>query len=104
LGDLKTIENKIRAWGHKEYNNYIVLKLLKYNVSHGYDIFRRKNFGRLTYIEPNDKLLTKIFVSPDDKYNSLIGPRFKKEVWINKILISFFFKIYLKFSRTVNGI
>jgi hypothetical protein len=104
LGDATAIKEKIKSWGHKEFNNPIIISALKYNISHGYDIFRRKNFGRLTFFEPNDALLTPILGSHNGNFNYLIGSRLKKEIWITNFLFSLFFKITLRISRIVNGI
>jgi beta-1,4-mannosyl-glycoprotein beta-1,4-N-acetylglucosaminyltransferase len=99
LGNIKSIENKINSWGHKEFNNLIVLKALKYNIQHGYDIFRRKNFGRLKYITPEDPLLNSLSLFASIKYNHLFGPKIKKEFWFQQFVFSWYFKIAIRLTR-----
>lgn len=98
MGDIKKIENKINSWGHKEFNNKIIRSALKYNITHGYDIFRRKNFGRLYFISPNDKMLIDLLGNNSIKYHHLFGPRIKDEFWLKKIINSFYFKIVLRLN------
>lgn len=103
LGDTKAIENKIKSWSHKEFNNPIILSGLKYNILHGYDIFRRSNFGKLTYKFKDDIYLQPIFKNPD-KFEHLFGPEIKSENSIKKIVYSLFFKVFLRFYRFFNNI
>ena len=59
LGGAAAVQKKIESWGHKEYNNWLIKKYLSYNIRHGYDIFRRPNFGKLKWIPSNSNLLPK---------------------------------------------
>jgi beta-1,4-mannosyl-glycoprotein beta-1,4-N-acetylglucosaminyltransferase len=97
LGDISTIETKITSWGHKEFNNKFILQALKYNISHGYDIFRRKNFGKLTNLNLKNKLLKPIFETNFYNYHHLIGPEIQKENWFNRIAYSIYFKVFRRF-------
>ena len=103
LGDTKAIENKIKSWSHKEFNNPIILSGLKYNILHGYDIFRRNNFGKLIYKSKDDIFLQPLFKNPD-KFEHLFGPQIKSETLIKKIFYSVVFKVFLRFHRFLNKI
>ena len=103
LGDTKAIENKIKSWSHKEFNNPIILSGLKYNILHGYDIFRRSNFGKLIYKSADDILLQPLFKNPF-KFEHLFGPQIKSETLIKKIFYSIVFKVFLRFYRFLNKI
>jgi beta-1,4-mannosyl-glycoprotein beta-1,4-N-acetylglucosaminyltransferase len=93
LGTIKNITEKIKSWGHKEFNNRIVLSSLNYNIKHGYDIFRRNNFGKLSFIKKEDELLEPIskFISTLPK--ALIGPEIQNENIFKKFLFSLYFKL-----------
>lgn len=99
LGDVKTIKNKINSWGHKEFNNLIVLKALKHNIEHGYDIFRRKNFGKLKYINADNPLLNSLPILSSSKYYHLFGPMIKNESWVQQLVFSLYFKIAIRLAR-----
>lgn len=97
LGDIKAIKKKISSWGHKEFNNNLILSALKYNIDHGHDIFRRKNFGKLTYM-PNIHKVLPLFIDCDiSNYSHLIGPPIKNESWITNIIFSLYFRIARRF-------
>lgn len=93
LGTQKKITEKISSWGHKEFNNKIVVNNLRYNILHGYDIFRRKNFGKLVSICFDNDLIfpitnLKIIIDSD-----LFGPKILQENILKKYLFLFYFKI-----------
>lgn len=97
LGNVNAIQKKIKSWGHKEFNNKLILRSLEYNITHGYDIFRRKNFGKLTYLSPEDNLLKPLFKNDIIDFTHLIGPPLKTENWFSKIIFSIYFKIARRF-------
>lgn len=73
------IKNKIRSWGHREFNTAATLSGVEYNVKHGYDIFRRPGFGRLEYIPVTSSMLPAYFLNNVGKFERLIGPEIEKE-------------------------
>jgi beta-1,4-mannosyl-glycoprotein beta-1,4-N-acetylglucosaminyltransferase len=93
IGTVKNISEKIKSWGHKEFNNRIVLSSLNYNIKHGYDIFRRNNFGKLSFIAKEDELLMPISDFIYKLPNALIGPEIQKENVFKKFLFSMYFKL-----------
>jgi beta-1,4-mannosyl-glycoprotein beta-1,4-N-acetylglucosaminyltransferase len=93
LGTVKNISEKIKSWGHREFNTKIVLNSLNYNIQHGYDIFRRNNFGKLKSLNPDDVLLAPIFDSNSYISSDLVGPRILKENTMKSILFLFYFKV-----------
>lgn len=48
-GGLNLIKNKIKSYSHQEFNNFIVLFFLSYNIASGHDIFGR-SFNRYSVI------------------------------------------------------
>lgn len=93
LGTIKNITEKIKSWGHKEFNNRIVINSLNYNIKYGYDIFRRTSFGKLTYLDVDDNLLEPISKFFPKLSSSLIGPKIPKENIIKKFIFSMYFKV-----------
>jgi hypothetical protein len=79
MGNIEAIKNKIRSWGHREFNTEATLSSVEYNVKHGYDIFRRPGFGRLEYIPVTSGVLPAYLVSNVGKFERLIGPEIEKE-------------------------
>lgn len=55
-GGVKMIEEKIKSWGHQEFNNSFVLKNIEKNIQQGKDIFMRDNKTNLRSIFLNDRL------------------------------------------------
>lgn len=79
IGNVEAIKNKIRSWGHREFNTVATLSNVEYNVKHGYDIFRRPGFGRLEYIPVTSGMLPEYLVSNAGKFERLIGSEIEKE-------------------------
>lgn len=79
MGNIEAIKNKIRSWGHREFNTAATLSSVEYNVKHGYDIFRRPGFGRLKYIPVTSSILPAYLVNNAEKFERLIGPEIEKE-------------------------
>ncbi|MBC7490148.1 MAG: hypothetical protein H7240_09550 [Glaciimonas sp.] len=79
IGNVEAIKNKIRSWGHREFNTAATLSSVEYNVKHGYDIFRRPGFGRLEYIPVTSGMLPAYLVNNAGKFERLIGPEIEKE-------------------------
>lgn len=99
LGGVEAIKLKISSWGHREYNNNLFLKSVEYNVKHGYDIFRRPGFGRLTFLNTDDLLLPSILNDLREKYYFLIGPRIIKENLFSLLFYRFYFKLSFRLRR-----
>lgn len=93
LGTIKNITEKIKSWGHKEFNNRIVLGSLNYNVKNGYDIFRRKGFGKLKFLNIDDNIFEPMASIIPNLSKGLIGPEIPKENVVKKILFSMYFKV-----------
>lgn len=102
LGTVNNISEKIKSWGHKEFNNRIVLSSLSYNIQHGYDIFRRKGFGNLTMIDIKDDLLAPLSSLLSTLPSNLFGPRIKKENLFKKFLFYFYFKVANRFYKSIS--
>ena len=96
IGNVNSIQKKIKSWGHRELNKKFILNSIEYNIKHGYDIFRRPGFGRLNYLEIDDKLLPKILNENINKYQHILGPKIKRESKIQEIYHSFIFKLNSK--------
>lgn len=79
MGNIEAIKNKIRSWGHREFNDSATLSSVEYNVKHGYDIFRRPGFGRLEYISLTSGILPAYLVSNACRFERFIGPEIEKE-------------------------
>jgi beta-1,4-mannosyl-glycoprotein beta-1,4-N-acetylglucosaminyltransferase len=101
IGNIENIKKKISSWGHRELNTKAVLGGIDYNVRHGYDIFRRPNFGRLQYLNFDNSLLPSYIVNHFDKYKHLFGSKIKKEFFIQRLLMNFYFKISKKISNSI---
>lgn len=102
IGSIEKIANKIQNWGHKEFNNRFYLWPLKYNVLHGNDIFRRKNFGKLVYLELDDPKMPKYLRSFPEVFIHLFGPKILSENIFQKLFMSWYFiivRIWLKISK-----
>lgn len=84
LGSVEAVRKKIQSWGHREYNNSVVLRDLEYNIRHGYDVFRRPGFGRLQSLPLNDTRLPPQLSQWCDHFAALIGPAIEPEGWLQK--------------------
>jgi beta-1,4-mannosyl-glycoprotein beta-1,4-N-acetylglucosaminyltransferase len=102
LGGVEAIKLKISSWGHREYNNNLFLKSVEYNVKHGYDIFRRPGFGRLTFLNIDDLHLPSILNDFKEKYFYLIGPPIVKENLLSLLFYRSYFKFFFRLRRLFN--
>jgi beta-1,4-mannosyl-glycoprotein beta-1,4-N-acetylglucosaminyltransferase len=82
LGTVEKIKQKIKSWGHKEFNTLFTLRAVEYNVKYGYDIFRRAGFGRLRCVSASDPIFGSILPSKFSNYPHLMGPEISKEPWL----------------------
>lgn len=98
LGGIEAIKLKILSWGHKEYNNLIFLSGIEYNVLHGYDIFRRPGFGRLSYLQIDNQILPSSLIENINEFLSLAGPPILEE----NIFFRYLYIIYFKFFSFYN--
>lgn len=79
LGSLENIIKKIENWSHQEYNFKFLKNNVKNNIKYGFDIFGRRKFGLLYFVNPTDiNLLPKYVTTNFSKYKNLIGAEFKK--------------------------
>lgn len=96
LGNINSIQKKIKSWGHREFNTNFILNSIEYNIKHGYDIFRRIGFGRLQYLKVDNDLLPKTLKKDIVKYSHLIGNPIKVENKLSKIYHLIIFKLNSK--------
>ena len=100
MGSVEAIKNKIRSWGHREFNTAATLSSVEYHVKHGYDIFRRPGFGRLEYIPVTSGMLPAYLVNNAGKFEKLIGPEIEKE----NLLQWVYYTAYFYFQRKAAGV
>ena len=103
-GSVNLIKNKIKSYSHQEFNNFIVLFFLSYNIKSGHDIFGR-SFKKYRIINLNesqkyyDHNIRKIIL----KYSNLLNfSNNKKTIFIYSIffiLVKIPKYIYQLFSR-----
>lgn len=55
-GGIDLIREKIKSWGHQEFNNNIVIKNIDKNIRSGRDIFQRETGTNLTLVDIFDTL------------------------------------------------
>jgi beta-1,4-mannosyl-glycoprotein beta-1,4-N-acetylglucosaminyltransferase len=96
VGNVEAIKNKIKSWGHREFNTAATLNSVEYNVKHGYDIFRRPGFGKLEYLPETSSMLPTYLLNNASKFEKLIGPEIEKEPMFQWIYYTAFF--YLRFK------
>jgi beta-1,4-mannosyl-glycoprotein beta-1,4-N-acetylglucosaminyltransferase len=101
IGGIDKIQEKIMNWGHKEYNLPFVIKAIKYNVIHGYDIFRRPGFGKLQLRPTNDLIYTLELSSNFIKFPQLLGPEIIEESPLIAISVSAYFFIQQKWTSII---
>lgn len=53
-GSIEMIREKIKSWGHQEFNNRWVLNSLEEKINSGQDIFHRECGTTLIRVDPND--------------------------------------------------
>lgn len=86
LGSVAAIKKKIMSWSHREFNTEAVLNNVEYNVRHGYDIFRRPGFGKLSYLPIEHGILPEFLVDNIDMFKHLSGPEIEKENFFQWVL------------------
>jgi hypothetical protein len=70
------IKEKIKSWGHQEFNNSLILSNLDKNIKEGRDIFMRENGTNLTRVAFNDERIFDSEISIIlEKYQDLISVR-----------------------------
>ena len=100
IGNVEAIKNKIKNWSHREYNTLATLSSVEYHVKYGYDIFRRKGFGRLEYIPVTSSMLPAYLVSNVGNFERLIGPEIEEEPFFQWA----YYGAYFYFRRKVAGL
>jgi beta-1,4-mannosyl-glycoprotein beta-1,4-N-acetylglucosaminyltransferase len=75
-GGIEMIKEKIKSWGHQEFNNSLILSNLDKNIKEGRDIFMRENGTNLTRVAFNDECIFDSEISIIlEKYQDLISVR-----------------------------
>lgn len=100
IGSVEAIKKKIMSWGHREFNTDATLSGVEYNVRHGYDIFRRSDFGRLNYLPIEHVILPPFFVDNLNMFEHLLGPEIEKENAFQWVFNTTYFYVRSK----INGI
>jgi beta-1,4-mannosyl-glycoprotein beta-1,4-N-acetylglucosaminyltransferase len=98
IGNVEAIKNKIKSWGHREFNTAATLSSVEYNVKHGYDIFRRPGFGKLECIPETSSLLPAYLINNAGKFKNLIGQKIEKETVFQWIYYTMYFYLRSKIS------
>lgn len=89
-GDISMIKEKIKSWGHQEFNNNTIINNIKKNIISGQDIFQRESGTNLKRVEVNDALyfdssMSNLLLQFNDlTSNSQItvtGPSLSKDLW-----------------------
>jgi beta-1,4-mannosyl-glycoprotein beta-1,4-N-acetylglucosaminyltransferase len=92
-GDISLIKEKIKSWGHQEFNNHLVYKNIEKNIMTGQDIFQREVGTNLTRVDILDKkYFDKNMSSIASNYIHLISMR--KIKFTNKNAYSKFQRIF----------
>lgn len=79
IGGVAAIKKKIQSWGHRELNTQATLNSVEYNVRHGYDIFRRPDFGRLSCVPLQHRMLPAFLAENASQFEHLLGPEIENE-------------------------
>lgn len=90
LGNVDAVKKKITSWSHKELNEKYILNSVEYNITHGYDIFRRAGFGKLECLPLEHSMLPSSLIDLRDKFEHLFGPAIKQE----NVFQRFFYSVY----------
>lgn len=53
-GGIEMVREKIKSWGHQEFNNSLVIKNIEKNIRSGQDIFQRETGTNLKRVSIND--------------------------------------------------
>lgn len=53
-GGVEMVREKIKSWGHQEFNNSVVIKNIERNIRSGQDIFQRETGTNLKRVSIND--------------------------------------------------
>jgi beta-1,4-mannosyl-glycoprotein beta-1,4-N-acetylglucosaminyltransferase len=101
LGNIEIIKKKIRSWSHKELNEKYILDSVEYNITHGYDIFRRSGFGKLKRLPIEHKILPTSLIDFHDKFQHLFGPPIKQENIFQRLFYSVYFIIRSKLKSAL---
>ena len=91
LGNVEAIKRKITSWSHKELNRKYILDGVQYNITHGYDIFRRSGFGKLECLPLEHRMLPSSLIDFRYKFEHLFGPAIKKENLFQQLFYSLYF-------------
>jgi len=79
------IKDKIRAYGHQEFNNFITLSFINLNMSYGKDLFWRNGIS-YDILKNDSELIDKEMGNIIKGYPHLICPPMKKSMWIDLVL------------------
>jgi beta-1,4-mannosyl-glycoprotein beta-1,4-N-acetylglucosaminyltransferase len=97
-GDISLIKEKIKSWGHQEFNNHLVYKNIEKNIMTGQDIFQREVGTNLTRVDISDKkYFDESMSSLVLNYTHLISTReikFANKNFFSNFLRIFFINVY----------
>lgn len=96
LGSVAAIKKKITSWSHREFNTNTILNSVEYNVRHGYDIFRRPGFGRLSYLPMKHGMLPAFLVANTNRFKDLFGPEIEEEKFFQRVFHATYFYLRSK--------
>ena len=82
---IEGIKDKIKAYGHQEFNNFITLSFIALNMSYGKDIFWRNGIS-YDILKDDTELIDKEMGNIIKDYPHLICLPMKKSVWIDLVL------------------
>jgi beta-1,4-mannosyl-glycoprotein beta-1,4-N-acetylglucosaminyltransferase len=97
-GDISLIKEKIKSWGHQEFNNPIVHKNIEKNIMSGQDIFQREAGTNLTRVDVADKKYfdesMSLLISNYSHLISVSEIKFTKKKFISKFIRFFFINLF----------
>jgi len=113
-GGVDMIREKIKSWGHQEFNNSVVINNIEKNISTGQDIFQRETGTNLKRVDITDRQYFDSAMSSllvyyphliSGEQIDVIEPSLFRDLWRRTIMISQ--KIQYKLGRLIkmkNGI
>ena len=99
---IQDIKDKIRAYGHQEFNNFITLNFIELNISYGKDIFWRNDIS-YQILGNESNLIDARMQDIINCYPHLVSPPIKKSISINIVLIlaKLVFRVMRKLKLTM---
>ena len=85
-------------WGHREFNTPFIIRAVQYNVTHGYDIFRRPGFGKIRRRPVDDQIFGPNLSTLLTQFPALIGPEIASESPLTAAAFSGYFFLQQKLA------